>query len=253
MDVVDLITKIYKINRPAAVIIAGGYLLIAIGAVVMASNPEWGLDLKTVLLYLLGSSFAMMVLTRIPTMATRIFGCFILLLTAIWISLYFFQKVTNNSLTPPVAQDECILLLFSSSCATLHETTAVTESQLQTVPAETVVPAPTEDLEAGKKVSSVYVQFAGYPRSDVVEVAKALLAKGWGMQGADRGGERLPSAAGKFEVRFFSPADQSLATALAADLDEVEPSDRKSAVKEVPAEAVSTAVPRGHLELWISE
>jgi hypothetical protein len=97
----------------------------------------------------------------------------------------------------------------------------------------------------------VYIQFAGYTRDQIVELAGDLTAAGWRVEGADRGGERIAAAQGINEVRYFNAADAERAAALVADAAAWAP-DVGLQIVDLSASAYAQAAP-GLLEIWISE
>ncbi|MFN3615137.1 MAG: hypothetical protein ACK4WC_11350, partial [Rubrimonas sp.] len=70
--------------------------------------------------------------------------------------------------------------------------------------------------------------------------------RGWRVEGADQGGERLSSAFGLNEVRYFNPEDAGAAAALAEAV-------AAALGGEVPQvrDFTRLAARPGHLELWI--
>jgi hypothetical protein len=253
----DLISKAFNINKPAAMLLSGGYLALAIAAAYVTANPDLGPDVYDVLTLLLAISFLLAIATRLPGAATTILACFGALLLAVWMALYFVQKITDSLYTPPLASADCILKFFTTDCAVLTRTAAVPEAELVVrsagVPKPPTVSNGTMNKAVNKAFGRVFIQFAGYKRETVVAIARTLKDKGWSVEDADRGGERIGLAAGKFEVRYFNPKDLVLAKALAADMYTVDRQSRGATVLEVPARSVKGTVPAGHLELWISE
>lgn len=65
-----------------------------------------------------------------------------------------------------------------------------------------------------QEVSTVYVQFAGGKRPDIVAVTDRLRADGWRVPGE----ERIAGAAGKKLIRYYYENDEPAAKALAKDL-----------------------------------
>lgn len=79
-----------------------------------------------------------------------------------------------------------------------------------------------ENLQTLKRVADdprknriVYVQFAGGDRSSIESVTDTLSKEGWNIPGE----QRLATAAGKHEIRFFYEDDENAAKALASETD----------------------------------
>jgi len=95
---------------------------------------------------------------------------------------------------------------------------------------------------------TVFVQFAGGDRNDIVELRSLLEERGWQVPGE----ERIASAAGKREVRYFHDSDDSTADALVGDINaalrslKLDISVKKSPLFDYPKK------PRpGIFELWL--
>jgi TIR domain len=94
---------------------------------------------------------------------------------------------------------------------------------------------------------SVYIQFAGYDRPQIVSLADALAKQNWNVQGRDQGGERTPNAAGLSEVRYHDASQKAAADALAAAINTTGMVNTQ--VKTVPLAAIRPTV----LEVWIGQ
>jgi hypothetical protein len=129
---------------------------------------------------------------------------------------------------------------------------APTDPGVATAPPPVVEPAPAPGGADGPDAPPtegrrVFIQFAGSLNRDAaVSLARALQGAGWRVEGAEQGGERLSSAFGLNEVRYFNAEDAGAAAALA----------------EAVAAALGSEAPRvrdftrlsarpGHLELWV--
>ncbi|MEI4472685.1 hypothetical protein [Frigidibacter sp. MR17.24] len=97
----------------------------------------------------------------------------------------------------------------------------------------------------------VFVQYAGFEPARVIALSGTLDAAGWNVQGWRQGGERIASASGLNEVRFFHPADEVAAVALAEQAVTALPGAARLAVRDLSATRFGRATP-GQLELWIS-
>ncbi|WP_143278683.1 hypothetical protein [Bradyrhizobium sp. Y36] len=93
----------------------------------------------------------------------------------------------------------------------------------------------------------VFVQFAGVITRDEMRVMMRKLGDvGWNVQGAELGGERTPAAAGLQEVRFSDAVDEAAARVLAQAV------QASSIVSRPVVAKLSSGVPKGALEVWIS-
>lgn len=141
------------------------------------------------------------------------------------------QMMTGNRLTPPLATWGCMANPMKSGC---DNSSSVSTASLSAEQADAVVEK--EFIEPlvitnttvtnGEAMSIVeafvppegnlvIVHFSGaIQRSDVLAAAEQTLAAGWTMPEDDRGGERLASAAGLNEIRYFNAADELAAQEL---------------------------------------
>ena len=107
---------------------------------------------------------------------------------------------------------------------------------------------PTRDMASS---SIVYIHFAGsLTRELIIGVADQLVAAGWRVEGANNGGERLVSAYGLNEVRFFNKADEDAARVLANEISRMRLTGKNVAIRDLSDAGYSAA--EGHLEVWIS-
>jgi hypothetical protein len=258
LDPISAIQTSLGINRKATVLAIGGFVVMAaaIGLFQMADDDR--LTFWQLLAGLAALIVLMMVLTHLPLMARRaigwvLAGCFGFI--AVTATL---QTVTNNSI-PRLASATCILSFhLASSCSVSPAGAAVAGE-------------PSADLEPGSPFGNgmvvraitftqgteaapnerVFIQFAGYDRKFVIDLAGTLVAAGWRVEGADRGGERIAGADGLNEVRYFHTGDAERAVALAARAGEWA-GGRVFAVVDLSASKYGQAE-RGLLEIWISE
>jgi internalin A len=94
---------------------------------------------------------------------------------------------------------------------------------------------------------SVYIQFAGYERPQIVSLADALVKQHWNVQGRDQGGERTASAAGLSEVRYHDAQRKAAADILAGAINAT--GLLNTQVRAVAVAAVQPNV----LEVWIGQ
>jgi hypothetical protein len=103
-----------------------------------------------------------------------------------------------------------------------------------------------------QEVSTVYVQFAGGARSDIVLVTDKLRADGWRVPGE----ERTPVAAGKRLIRYYYDYDKQAAEALANDLSQALEETGFASIKPIVTEKLDptdfkTPPVEGILEVWL--
>ncbi|TCQ02683.1 putative acylesterase/phospholipase RssA [Rhizobium sp. PP-F2F-G36] len=93
---------------------------------------------------------------------------------------------------------------------------------------------------------TVFIQFAGFKRPDVVKMATTLVEAGWTVPAPDKGGERLGSASGRNEVRIGLEDDRAFAEQLAEDV------LKSGLLSKKPVVKIYSTIPSRNLELWIS-
>lgn len=246
------------INRQATVIALGGFVVmaLAIGLVQLADDDTltfWRLLVAQVALMVF-----MLIITQLPLLARRLLAWVVALCFAATMVTATIQSVTENRFRPPLALASCIIsFYFAESCQSSPAQVSAAGPGLfgaafaQEATAATA-PALTGDaLAEAQKQARLFIQFAGYERAEVVKLAGFLSSSGWRVEGGDRGGERVGTAAGLNEVRYFNPSDAGLAAALAATLQEVNPG-KVIGVQDLSATSYGKAAP-GLLEIWVSQ
>lgn len=247
------------INRQATRIAVGGFVVMALAIGLVQLSDDDTLTFWHLLVAQVALMVFMMVITQLPIVARRMLAWVVALCFAFTVIAATLQSVTENRFRPPLALASCIISFYlSASCnATPAETSGLGPTligaafaQDATEPAE--VPALAGDELAGaQQRARLFIQFAGYRRGSVIELADLLTRAGWRVEGGQRGGERVMSAAGLNEVRYFNAGDAALAAALAEALRVAWPS------KEVTLQDLSASkwgkAETGLLELWLSE
>ncbi len=225
----------------------------AIGIAQMSDDDT--LTFWQLLVGLLGLIVIMMALTQLPLLARRVISWVLTACFSFVAITATGQAITFNA-CPRLASATCILSFhMAASCAVSRPGAAETV----TGAAEQVEPGSV--FAAGVLVRNiqftqgtderVYIQFAGYKRGWVVDLAGKLAGAGWQIEDANRGGERIAAAAGLNEVRFFNAADADRAAALATTASTlVTGSDFK--VVDLSASSYGQPEP-GLLEIWVSE
>lgn len=243
------------INRPATVLTIGGFVVMAAVIGVMQLIDDDTLTFWQLLVGLLGLIVIMMVLTQLPLMARRVIAWVLTACFSFVAITATGQAITFNA-CPRLASATCILSFHMAASCTISRPGAT-----EAVTGAVASPAPGQIFAAGVMVTGiafvqatderVFIQFAGYKRDWVVDVAEKLAAAGWRVEGGDRGGERIAAAAGLNEVRYFNPADADRAKALADALAIAVPGTTASVV-DLSQSKYGQAAP-GLLEIWISQ
>jgi hypothetical protein len=259
LDVFKAIEMSLGINRQATQIAVGGFVVmaLAIGLVQFADDDKltfWRLLVAQVVLMVF-----MLMLTQLPLLARRMMAWVLTLCFSFIMVTATLQSATGNRFTPPLALSSCIISFYlADNCQTTPADTSLNalalvgaaEAQDATDPA--AVPALTgAELTSAQEGARLFLQFAGYRRPEIVALADRLVRGGWRVEGADRGGERIVTAAGLNEVRYFNPADAGLAAALAASIRTAIPG-KDVTVKDLSASRYGKD-DTGLLEVWISE
>jgi uncharacterized membrane protein HdeD (DUF308 family) len=247
------------INRQATTVAMGGFVVmaLAIGLVQLADDDTltfWHLLVAQVALMVF-----MLIITQLPLLARRMLAWVVALCFAFTAVAATVQSVTGNLFRPPLPLASCIISFsFAPSCTSTPSDTSslpagfIGVAFAQDATDASTVPALTgEALTAAQGTSRIFIQFAGYKRDYVVKVAALLAQTGWRVEGADRGGERVTTAAGLNEVRYFNPDDLALATALADTL-KAEMPGKEIKLQDLSASRYGKAE-TGLLEIWISE
>lgn len=105
------------------------------------------------------------------------------------------------------------------------------------------------ELSAPPEETTVYFQFAGVAREAAQEIRSRLIERGYNVPGE----ERIKSAAGLSEVRYFFPEDEERAERLRADLAEVlSATGYRTAIALKDFSGYKAAKPRpGTVEIWL--
>lgn len=155
-------------------------------------------------------------LRRFTIIGNAIFGL-LFLLGVVYICCFFAQFITNNRFTA-IPRAPCFYVPAALGCPL---SAVYTSADVAEAKPEVVEPDPTPDTSASPPPSThvgpVYVHFAGsLAREDVKSVTDMLATLGWQVRDAARGGERIGTAAGLNEVRFFRTEDKEAAEQLAS-------------------------------------
>jgi hypothetical protein len=188
------------------------------------------------------------ILSRLTGLLSILLAWFSGIAFAIFSSLLFIQGMLSNPLTPPVPTAYCLTKFWTSEC---NQVVASAATEVSALP-EVTVPVSSRDasIQNDRNETTVYIQFAGFAREVVQGLAEKLVAAGWNVPDASRGGERLQSAQVHMEIRFFRAADQDAAILLARDMLD---SGYNLQVKDLSSTELADQVSRSLLEIWFHE
>lgn len=255
LDPISAIQTSLGINRPATVLTIGGFVVMAAVIGVMQLLDDDTLTFWQLLVGLLGLMVIMMVLTVLPLMARRIIG-WVLTACFSFIAITATGQAISSNACPRLASATCILSFhLAASCAVSRpgagaDVTSSVELQDQGVVFASGLVLRNLAFVQGTN-ERVFIQFSGYKRGWVVDLAGKLAEAGWRVEGGDRGGERIAAAEGLNEVRYFNPADAERAKALAEAVAAAAPGTEATVV-DLSASKYGQAQP-GLLEVWISK
>ena len=243
------------INRQATKIAVGGFVVMALAIGLVQFADDDTLTFWQLLVGLLGLMVLMMALTQLPLLARRLVGWVLTACFSFVAITATGQAITFNG-CPRLASATCILSFHMAASCTISRpgaggevTGAVAGPDPGTVFAGGLVLTGLTFVQAGEE--RVFIQFAGYKRGWVVDLAGKLAEGGWQVEGGERGGERIAAAAGLNEVRYFNPAEAERAAALAEELATAAPGTVPTVV-DLSGGKYGQSEP-GLLEIWISE
>lgn len=187
-------------------------------------------------------------LKRFPFFGNLAFGL-LFLFAVVYASCFFVQVITNNSFAA-IPRAPCFYLLTAQGCPLSTDYTAV---DVAAAPAETVEPVAPSGPVRTTHQGAVYVHFAGaLDRAEVTKVTQELAGLGWRMQDGARGGDRIGTAAGLNEVRYFREADREAAEQLAATYSALATWTTGAPMKVRDLSKAGLRTAPGLLEIWTS-
>ncbi|MFC3074204.1 hypothetical protein [Shinella pollutisoli] len=239
MTAMEYLQEWIRQNRRGAALISGAIALFAAVAVI----EGFGLQLESTIpsiVWILLIGFLLLIIERFldEPFAVRALSWFFGALVVLWVLAFIWHK-----LNPENERGACVVY-FWQPCRITADRQADTASGDSAGLLECAPPAVTTTPAVQVGQYRVFIQFAGYSRSTIVELARLLETGGWNVQGAGQGGERIASAAGKAEVRYHT-GDERAAEALAAAIS-------ASKVKTVKTVRMDIITP-GTLEVWIGQ
>lgn len=238
----EIISKLLKLNKTAAIALLTVMGLVAIAAV-YAQNKIDAEDLYQIGILVLAAFVFFALVSQFTGFMAKIATWLVFGFSVCYMLLFSYQTMFRPPLEN-VLQAGCFFHPFKQGCPAYHKDEADRVVQDIITPENTPL-----DIDTA---GAVYVQFAGsLDRDDVIDVAMSLLDVGWKMQGATRGGERIGSAYGKNEVRYFYPEDKQSAELLALEFD-IKAKWASGIVAKDFSEAGFKNVAKGTLEVWTS-
>lgn len=285
LDVFQKISDVLRINPEAAKLVSGGFLVMTVALSLVQETRDERFSFGPMLVVLVVVMLIMLGLSSSRTVARSVLGWFVIVVFIIWSAAIMAQAVTGNKFeqlgsaycighlhfpevcqrsTAAASQDDAargIPLAVREPVAAREPDVSPPQAPFpqgmlpQAVPPATnqIPPAAPGEPTAPPAADHdrIFIQFAGYPRDTIVQLATSLSAEGWNVADRQRGGERLASATGLNEVRFFHAADEAAAIALgqrtAAHL-----SKPTISVKDLSRTPYAQSARQGHLELWLS-
>ena len=261
MEIFAPLTKVLNVNARTGNFIGGGFLIVAVAIYATGFIKDGDVGPIRLAVYILAFGIVVLALSGLPLLARTALAWLITLLFSAFLVAVFLQVLTAGRMHWAPAR--CLLSFgFDSSCERVLVTSAdiagadvVSTARPDDAPAVVPPPAPDPgDAELtttgpDRALSVVNVQFAGFQRSKVVALSEELVAGGWNVSEAQRGGERLAAADGLNEIRFFRPTDRPMAEALATDV--VTALGRTIEVKDFSSSAAARSAKPGLLEVWI--
>ena len=244
------------INRRATQIAMGGFIVMALAIGLLQFLDDDRLTFWHLLAGLVALMVFMLVITSLPLLARRVLAWVLTICLSFIAVTATAQAITKNGITG-LAPAHCILSYFMSqtcevSPALINASTfALIGAAWAQASATDPQPLTGDALGTAKTGASVFIQFAGYRRDSVVTLAEALSRDGWPVEDPGRGGERIVTAAGLNEVRYFFTDDGATAAALAAAVTPLV-GGQPIALRDLSQTQYGKSAP-GHLEVWISE
>lgn len=243
--------QVIRRDRMLSIILAGTIALVLIAAQLVKSGVSAD-GLQATLGVMIGPLLVVILIMLVLGSLRKTFlGTALTILVLIYLTAGLKQFLVPD-LPPKMPPFHCFFSMRAEGCPGSPK---YTTNDLARSEPEAVEPLePTSDAFVPEPLISpgpVFLQFAGsLQRESIIELAMALAAEGWNMQGADRGGERTAAAAGINEVRFFHPDDRKYAEALAQIL--IAKADWVDGMEVRDLSSAGFNPQPGQLEIWTS-
>ncbi|MGV8986517.1 MAG: hypothetical protein ACOH2H_09560 [Cypionkella sp.] len=253
IDIIRLFEIALKLDRPAAKFVFFGFLLIAASAYLASVVQDSGVSFWTIAIAMLIFCVVIASLAQMGSGLKILLSWALVLVFFGWLSVLMAQIVTQSGFTPPFATAACLIKPFDAQCVAIQASADLPAN----APKPTVAPVlPTGTIASEVSVvpgdNLVYIQFAVLTRDAVIDLATQLVAAGWNIAGADRGGERLSAADGLMEVRYFHAEDKPGAEALAKAVTAARKATPPVKLRDLSRTSLAGKTAPGQFEIWIS-
>lgn len=262
MDPLSSLQAVMKINRPAAQLLAGGFLVFAI-AIGLSANFVDGPNPLLIALYLIGFSVVIMILTALPGMARTFLAWIVTGVLGAWMILVAGQVLSGNSI-PNVPTYRCLVVPFEAGCGTnnissdaLRAAPSIAVPIVEEAAWPSVEPSALITMssipDAGEPISAnarVWLHYNGLTQAQMITLADELRSFGWKVQDK-KGGQVIPAAAGLAQVRYFHTEDEEAALALAQRISNYKLVPTQMSILDLSKSKYQARVDPGHLEVWI--
>jgi hypothetical protein len=249
LNPIILLEKALIVNKPAATVIL---LVTTISTIVVALSVAGVNDYRALFLAIFYLVMAGVIIILFSFLLNDGAAKVVLSWAVTTLVIVFMSAVAYGAIVPRqtlVNPPSCILRLWEYNCfqpGGILDANAASQPPINPVgPLPAAVGVPPE-VRASTKV---YVQFAGtISRENMIKASQGLAAQGWAVQGAAKGGERTPVAAGLNEVRYSSPALKAAADAVATQLN-------STGITKTTIRSRQVSIPNfpaTQLEVWIS-
>lgn len=259
MEIFSPIGRVLRVPPWASNFIGIGFLLLAAASYLISYFQNDPINIVSLAILIIIFSLIIWVLSELHPVLRALLGYMVTLIFAVWMALVFAQIISQNYFTPAIATAKCLLEPLDVRCSNLMASASVDPRLVNVtvagVTAKTNVSrkdGPGIDSYAMRKGSRIYIQFAGLPRKTIKNVAEKLSKIGWSVVSANQGGEQLNAASGLNQVRYFSEADRNAAVLLARDVSQSFGGNKPISVADFSSYKFSSQVPRGQLEVWVS-
>jgi hypothetical protein len=257
MSPVETLKALLKLDPAAARLIYVGIAVLGAAVIVLGwlNNPA---DALPVAIWVIGFGMAVpLLMYMIKERTMRMTLCWMLIAMIVAFQVYVVAAVFPQSairkFTGPVTPLSCGVRLIFDLDECVRTFTRPIEGTAAYHPAR---PADEDRIWLAQNTtvpahSRVFLQFGpGVDRTTTIGIAQTLVTAGWGVEGADLGGEAVKAAPDGNEVRFFHAGDEEAARALAQSL---APLTGNTSVTIRDFSRLYGLVPPGQLEIWLVE
>lgn len=256
LDPIALLQLALKVDRRAASIIIIGLVAFTVVAIINTLGMDDPKGSALAVAYVVGAGFLISILAKIvgDSIAQTVLSWAVTALIVVFMATVAYGAIVpRQTLVNPPA---CVLQFWAPCNDKLDELASV-QAPVSPLPP----PSPASQPRAANPSTApapssivpppvnIYVQFAGLiSRENMIKVSTGLVAQGWKVQGANRGGERTQAAAGLNEVRYANPELKGAAERLAQELS-------ATGIANRPVRARQVDIPRfpaNTMEAWNS-